>query len=455
MLQLFAKDVLRDSLAERTFMLQRARLLLNLGQKKIGEQVQARAEQDAFRLTESERRVQFEKIKALKNPDDDMQEGSEIPFRIEEAIEPVVVEMVHVHESWLGYAEESLRWGEFARVKTFAKEAALHARILQDQDAYSRALLVLAQVAFVEGESAQALRLYMTCQKYAKEIDLVERSIVETFNLLFAYEKFEDCERLLEPSLQMLASLRSARETEHNSSQLLDSKSKAGSRQTNLSLEFSITTVLALQATLAIKMSQSAKLAREDREHLVQLSFAKAEQYDQQVQSVGFKQEQICLILDYTKLLWEEVQHSIVTDLNSAQELKVKLQQCATLLLKAQELLTNQVFYIGVHQESIKQLNISLPLLRLLGLAKLRIAQINTTIGAIKMAGQADGASGTATEQKNVDKVLASYMDALTKQIQAMQNTYKNQMNRYEKSISMLTSALNLLHPHCREYTEI
>jgi len=28
-------------------------------------------------------------------------------------------------------------------------------------------------------------------------------------------------------------------------------------------------------------------------------------------------------------------------------------------------------------------------------------------------------------------------------------------MNRYEKSISILTSALNLLHPHCPEYPEI
>jgi len=48
----------------------------------------------------------------------------------------------------------------------------------------------------------------MQCQTYAKEIDLVERSIVETFNLLFRYDKLEDCERLLEPALSMLIGLR-------------------------------------------------------------------------------------------------------------------------------------------------------------------------------------------------------------------------------------------------------
>ena len=77
------------------------------------------------------------------------------------------------------------------------------------------------------------------------------------------------------------------------------------------------------------------------------------------------------------------------------------------------------MFYIGVHQESIRQLNISLPILRLLGVTKLRIAQVNTTIGVIKNTGQAEGAKGTSTDRKKVDKVLANFMDQLTKQILA------------------------------------
>jgi len=44
------------------------------------------------------------------------------------------------------------------------------------------------------------------------------------------------------------------------------------------------------------------------------------------MQVVGFRQEHICLLLNYTKLLWEEVQRSVVTDLESVQALKVKLQ---------------------------------------------------------------------------------------------------------------------------------
>ena len=292
MLQLFCKDVLKDSIAEQTYMMQRARILFNLGLKGPGEQLQAKAEESPFELTEDERRVNFEKIKALKNPDDDLREGTRIPFAIEEATEPKVIEILRTHETWLGYAEELLKWGEFTRTKELAKEVALHSRILQDQDSYSRALLILAQVAYLEGESAQSLRIYMNCHKYAKEVDLVERSIVDTFNLLFKYEKFEDCERLLEPSLSMLISLRSSREIEHNSSAMLDTKSKhsnSGSSQVNLPLEFAISTLLILQATLSIKLSQNTKLPREDREAYIMQSFTQAEQFDQQVQVCGFK----------------------------------------------------------------------------------------------------------------------------------------------------------------------
>lgn len=60
------------------------------------------------------------------------------------------------------------------------------------------------------------------------------------------------------------------------------------------------------------------------------------------------------LLLKYTNLLWQEVTMNAFHDLESLNRIKEKLQQCALFLLKAQEYLTNQVYYIGVHQETIK-----------------------------------------------------------------------------------------------------
>ena len=52
-------------------------------------------------------------------------------------LEPVVLESIRIHEVWLQYAQELLKWGEYIRAKDFIIEANLHARILKDQDSYA------------------------------------------------------------------------------------------------------------------------------------------------------------------------------------------------------------------------------------------------------------------------------------------------------------------------------
>lgn len=102
----------------------------------------------------------------------------------------------------------------------------------------------------------------------------------------------------------------------------------------------------------------------------------------------------------------------------------------------------------------------SLPLTRLLGVVKVRLAQINTDIGVIKnqikqgASGAAGGQTGSVEDKKKLDKVVSTFMDAVTKQIEAQANTYNKEMNRYEKSITMLQSALNMIHKDCPEHAE-
>ena len=62
--------------------------------------------------------------------------------------------------------------------------------------------------------------------------------------------------------------------------------------------------------------------------------------------------------------------------------------------------------------------------MRLLGITKLRIAQTNTAIGIVKNSIKLS--SNTALDpEKRLDKVVATFMDAVTKQIEAQTNTYK------------------------------
>lgn len=76
-------------------------------------------------------------------------------------------------------------------------ETHLHARILKDQDNYAMSLQLLSSIAYLEGESASALRCDMLCHQYAKNMGLVEDAIEHTFDLMLKFNKVQDCVNLI------------------------------------------------------------------------------------------------------------------------------------------------------------------------------------------------------------------------------------------------------------------
>lgn len=128
-------------------------------------------------------------------------------FHFEDDLEPLVLESLKIHEVWIIYADELLKWGEFIKAKDFILESYMHARILKDQDNYAWSLMMLSSIAFLEGESAQALRCDMQCHQYVKSMKLVENAIEHTFNLLLTFNKIDDCLQLINPALNMLENI--------------------------------------------------------------------------------------------------------------------------------------------------------------------------------------------------------------------------------------------------------
>lgn len=62
----------------------------------------------------------------------------------------------------------------------------------------------MSTIKYLEGESGTALRLDMQCHSYVQDIDLMEETIMHTYDLLAEFAKVEDAKVLLEGSLQML-----------------------------------------------------------------------------------------------------------------------------------------------------------------------------------------------------------------------------------------------------------
>jgi len=183
MLNLFGKLVLEDKKIEDISILRKARLLMNLGLKTESDNLKQQWENNSYKLTDDEKKFNFEKIKGLKDPKDNMKDKA-VAFPYEDEKEPLVLEQVKVHEVWIHYAEELLKWGEFVRAKEFILEVNIHSRILKDQEIYSQSLMLLSTIAYLEGESATALRCDMLCHSYVKNMETVEKAIEHTFDLL-------------------------------------------------------------------------------------------------------------------------------------------------------------------------------------------------------------------------------------------------------------------------------
>lgn len=153
-------------------------------------------------------------------------------------------------------AEELLRWGEFVKAKEFILESNIHSRILKDQEAYSQSLMLLSTIAFLEGESASALRCDMLCHQYAKNMGTVERAIEHTFDLLMHFNKLEDCRTLIDPSIKMLLKL--SEQWQGQSSAVgggMGASAKPDTIMSNMPLDYALGTVYILKAILSLKES--------------------------------------------------------------------------------------------------------------------------------------------------------------------------------------------------------
>ena len=179
---------------------------MNLGLKNESEALKQTWEINCYKLSDDEKKLQLEKIKGLKDPHDNLKDKN-VAFPYEDEQEPLVLEQIKIHEIWIQYAEELLKWGEFVRAKEFILETNIHSRILKDQEIYAQSLMMLSTIAFLEGESASALRCDMLCHSYAKNMPTVEKAIEHTFDLLLYFQKLDDCRSLIDPSIKMLKGL--------------------------------------------------------------------------------------------------------------------------------------------------------------------------------------------------------------------------------------------------------
>jgi hypothetical protein len=164
LLQLFNQEVIQDKILVEVAVMKRARLLMNLGLKSAADAL-IEGKEHTYVLNEEEKKLNYEKIKALKDPADDNTKKL-IPFNMVDEGAPTVLEQIRIHESWLQLGDEHIKWGNYVLAKDLLNEVSRHARILKDQPSFARSLLARSTIAYLEGESGSALKLDMMSHRY-------------------------------------------------------------------------------------------------------------------------------------------------------------------------------------------------------------------------------------------------------------------------------------------------
>lgn len=383
LLQLFNQEVIQDNILVEVSILKRARMLMNLGLKSAAEAL-VDSKEHIYILNDEEKKLNYEKIKALRDPADDLAK-KHIPFDVAEEGAPLVLEQIRIHESWLQLGEEHIKWGNYAQAKDLVQEVQRHSRILKDQPSFARSLLHLSTIAYLEGESGSALKLDMMCHKYTQKLDFMEEAIVHTYDLLVEFNKVDDGQALLDGSITLLTEIKDSQ----GAQKPMNNESKKSQDiqnaivQNNLPLEYALSTCYLLRASLHIQEAMQLE-SIDEQEPIIRSSFEQIDKFEAQQLQTGCNQSHLVRLLTFSKILQAQITSNMrQVTLQSVEFAKFKLERCAKILLKVQELLTDQMYYIGIHQDSSKS-TISLPLTRLLGVVKVRLAQINTDIGVIK-----------------------------------------------------------------------
>jgi hypothetical protein len=210
-------------------------------------------------------------------------------------MEPLEIKSLRIHEAWAVLAEELIKWGEFQRAKDLATESSLHARILKDPDCYAKTLISLSQIAFTEGSSAQSLKIAMMSHACVRDMQLLEKCVVHTFDLLAGFGKWEDVQNLLNPLTNMLTSFRrNNNDSKVNTQSEVKAKTmptkSTGQQAANIPLEYTIASAKICQAISHLNQALSGKMLTLDEQNgLLDASYKWCSQFMSQISTYGYR----------------------------------------------------------------------------------------------------------------------------------------------------------------------
>ena len=475
--QLFAKYILQDKNIEFALNLKYNRIIHNICLHNEENEVSKTLYENINELTKD--KIILDKLTIQKMRDElkqfslelnDKTEGSFVPTGIENTDAIIrYVDNLKFHETWIELSKEYFKFGYFNYAKDFSLETKFHSLVLKDKDIFMETNLLLANIHFIESDFDSCCKLFMKIQTLNQCPNILFKVIQNMTNILDYMGKHEEMIHYLESILNYFDNIH-------------DVEIKSGTYKSNITIFYQMYTFSLISTIRAYikKYSENIKaneynIIKEQKVNMNQTLeffqtkvFPKLNKFNEITKESSYDVLNILNLYDFIELVLDCIIKNNVFTFVTKEELSVIceiFQKCLNILEEASKYLNKLQTFIPLR---IDNSIIYMPIHRIIAYGKILYSRFNNLIGELKnrIKRESYQSQKLSMNDKDLNKKFAEgvkynqevldYLNNLTVKINEMniidQRDNLENLNRYEKSISLLNSCESLIPKVSSEY---
>ena len=475
--QLFAKYILEDKNIEFALSLKYNRIIHNICIHNEENDVSKLLYENINESTKD--KIILDKLTKQKMRDELKQFSLELNDKTESFFAPTGVENTDViirytdnlksHEAWIELSKEYYKFGYFNYAKDFSLETKFHSLVLKDKDIFMESNLLLANIHFIESDFDSSCKLFMKIQNLNQCPNILFKVVQNMTNIFDYMGKHEEMIHYLECLLNYLDNI-------------YDVEIKAKTYKSNITIFYQIYTFSLINIIRAYikKYSENIKaneynIIKEQKLNMNQTLdffktkiFPKLNKFIEVTKESSYNILNILNLYDFIELSLDCLIKNNTFVFVSKEELNVIceiFQKCLNILEESSKYLNKLQTYVPLR---IDNSIIYMPIHRVIAYGKILYSKINNLIGEFKSRIKRESYQSQKLSLNDKDintkfkegvkynQEVIDYLNNLTVKINEMniidQRDNLENLNRYEKSISLLNSCESLIPKVSSEY---
>ena len=475
--QLFSKYILEDKNIDFALSLKYNRIIHNICihneenevskmlYENINDSIKEKIILDS--LTKQKMRDELKQFSLELN---DKTENSFVPTGIENTDAIIrYTDNLKSHEAWIELSKEYFKFGYFNYSKEFSLETRFHSLVLKDKDIFMESNLLLANIHFIESDFDSSCKLFLKIQNLNQDPNILFKVVQNMTNIFDYMNKHEEMIHYLECLLDYFDNI-------------YDTEIKTKTYKSNITIFYQIYTFALINTIRAYikKYTENIKaneynIIKEQKLNMDQtLKFFKTKIFPKLNKFIEITNESSYNILnilnlyDFIELSLDCLIKNNTFVFVSKEELNIIceiFQKCLNLLEESSKYLNKLQTYIPLR---IDNSIIYMPIHRIIAYGKILYSKINNLIGELKSRIKRESyqSEKLSLNDKDINEKfkegvkynqdVIDYLNNLTVKINEMniidQRDNLENLNRYEKSISLLNSCESLIPKISSEY---